>query len=86
MGPMEVLNRYSFLVFGGLALAGLGAFLILRRAGWVGWGLWVGLLAAMAVFWLSMRTRPSPSPASPAEIEAALRSGRPVLVYWFSNY
>ncbi len=86
MEPIEFLNRHSFLVFGGLALVGLGAFLLFRRAGWIGWGLWALALIALAVFWLSMRTRPSQSFASQAEIEAALQSGRPVLVYWFSNY
>ncbi|WP_322801673.1 hypothetical protein [Thermoflexus sp.] len=83
---MEFLNRHSFLVVGGLTLLGLGAFLWLRRAGWVGWGFWALILMALVVFWLSMRTRPTPHLASEAEIEAALRSGRPVLVYWFSNY
>jgi len=83
---MEFLNRHSFLVFGGVALLGLGVFLFLRRTGWIGWGLWVLTLMALVVFWLSMRTRPPQPFASPEEIEAALRSGRPVLVYWFSNY
>ncbi len=86
MGLVEFLNRHSFLVFGGLALLGLGAFLLLRRAGWAGWGLWILLLAALGTFWLSRQARPAQSFASQAEIEAALRSGRPVLVYWFSNY
>ncbi|GBD08823.1 hypothetical protein HRbin22_01065 [Candidatus Thermoflexus japonica] len=83
---MEFLNRHSFLVFGGLVLLGLGAFLWLRRAGWIGWGLWALILMAMVGFWLSRRTSPTQPFASQAEIEAALRSGRPVLVYWFSNY
>lgn len=83
---MELLNRYSFLVFGGLALLGLGIFLFLRRAGWIGWGLWALVLMALVAFWLSARTRPSQPFASQEEIEAALRSGRPLLVYWFSNY
>lgn len=86
MGVMELLNRYSFVVFGGIALLGLGAFLFLRRAGWAGWGLWALALLMLIAFWLAMRARPSRSFASTAEIEAALRSGRPVLVYWFSNY
>ncbi|MFN3928355.1 MAG: hypothetical protein ACK4OK_01825 [Thermoflexus sp.] len=86
MGPAELLNRHSFLIFSGLALSGLAAFLFLRRVGWIGWGLWALILIALVVFWLSMRTRPSQAFASQAEIEAALRSGQPVLVYWFSNY
>lgn len=86
MELFEFTNRHSFFVIGGLLLAGLGAFLLFRRAGLLGWGLWVALLIVLVVFWLSMRARPSQAFASEGEIEAALRSGRPVLVYWFSNY
>ncbi len=86
MGPIEWINRHSFLVAGGSLLLGLGVFLLLRRAGWGGWGVWALVLMALVGFWLAMRTQPPQRFASEAEIEAALRSGRPVLVYWFSNY
>ncbi|SNB70410.1 hypothetical protein [Thermoflexus hugenholtzii] len=86
MGPLEVINRYSFLVLGGAALLGLAVVLGLRRAGGIGWGIWLLLLLALVVFGLSRRAQPSAPFSSEEEIAAAWRSGRPVLVYWFSNY
>lgn len=83
---MAWLNRYSFVILGGLALAALAAGLIFRRASPWGWGLWGLLLIAWVAFGWAMRARPSQPFTSAAQIEAALKGGQPTLVYWFSNY
>jgi hypothetical protein len=80
----ELLNQHSFVVLGALGLA--TAWFVLRRLGrWVKRLVVLALLAALAIGWTILRPGGGDIVAV-AEVDAAVATGTPVVLQFFSNY
>jgi len=85
MSVFQFLNQHSFLMISAAALIifALGLRARHARRGWLIWG---ALAAAAISGWLGLRTTADLHLTSPADYEASIRSGRPTLVEFYSNY
>ncbi len=85
MSLPQVLNQNSFVFVSGSLLIVLAAVLLFRRArrGWLGWG---ALVVVAVIGWYALRTTDGLQLNSAADYEAALRSGQPTLIEFYSNY
>jgi hypothetical protein len=81
----QVFNQNSFLFISGFGLAIVALILLVRKArrGWLVWG---ALLIATVIGWIALRTTDGLQLNSAADYEAALRTGRPTLIEFYSNY
>ncbi len=81
----QVVNQNSFVFFSGFGLL-IAAVILLARKARRAWLVW-GVLALAAVGgWYALRTTDGLQLNTVADYEAALRSGRPTLVEFYSNY
>lgn len=85
MTPVQFLNQHSYVVAAGTLLALLAVMLRVRRARG-GWLIWLGLAGLAAAGWLALRTGESARFTAVADYEAALRTGTPTLVEFYSDY
>ncbi len=85
MTLFQVFNQNSFLFISGFGLIIVALILLVRKArrGWLVWG---ALLIAAIIGWTALRTTDGLQLNSAADYEAALRTGRPTLIEFYSNY
>lgn len=81
---MSFFNVNSFALLGVFALAGMALVLVAVRAPRPAWLLWVGLALVFVAVYLALRTGVS-TLDTPEKVEAALRSGKPTLVEFYSD-
>ncbi len=81
----QFLNQHSFLLISAIVL-GIVAIALFRSRARRAWSIWLGLLAVAIVGWLGLRTGEGTPFNSVADYEAALRSGQPTLVEFYSDY
>lgn len=81
----QVINQNSFVFISGFVLAVAALVLFARKArrAWLVWG--VCVVAAVSG-WFALRTTDGLQLNTLADYEAALRTGRPALVEFYSNY
>ena len=82
---LQVFNQNSFVFISGFALAVAAVMLLVRRArrAWLVWGV---CAVAAVIGWFTLRTTDGLQLNTAADYEAALRSGKPTLVEFYSNY
>ncbi len=85
MSLTQVFNQNSFVFISGLALA-IAALLLLVRKARRAWLVWGALVVAAVIGWYALRTTDGLQLNSAADYEAALRSGQPTLIEFYSNY
>ena len=85
MNAGQFVNQHSYLILGFAALAILAVILQVRRARRA-WLIWGGLVLVMAAGWFVLRTGAVAPLDSVEAIEAAVTSGKPTLVEFYSNY
>ena len=81
----QFFNQHSFLLTGSLVLF-IMAIVLLRRHARKAWSIWGGLAVVLGAGWLVLRTGAGLQLNSVADYEAAIKTGRPTLVEFFSNY
>jgi hypothetical protein len=84
MPELSFVNVNSFAILGTAALVGLALLLRLLRAPRRAWLLCIVLALALIAANLSLRTGDS-SLSTSAQVEAALRSGKPTLLEFYSD-
>jgi hypothetical protein len=82
---VQFLNQHSFISMGSFVLF-IMAIVLLRRRARRGWLIWGGLAVVLGTGWLLLRTGAGLQLNSVEDYEAALKTGRPTLVEFFSNY
>jgi len=85
MSVLQFFNQHSFLVIGAAALIIVALGLLARRAR-RGWLIWGALALVTAVGWYTLRTTNGLRVSTVADYEAAIRSGQPTLIEFYSNY
>lgn len=85
MTLFQTFNQNSFVVSSGFVLVVIAAILLVRKArrAWLVWG---ACVVAAAIGWFALRTTDGLQLNSVADYEAALRSGKPTLIEFYSNY
>jgi hypothetical protein len=81
---MSFVNVTSFVVLSGVVLVTFALFLWLARTPRRAWLAWVGLALVLLAIHLALRTGGS-SLTTPEQVEAALRSGKPTLLEFYSD-
>jgi hypothetical protein len=81
----QFFNVNSFILISAALLVVVAIVLLMRRArrGWLAWG---ALVIAAAIGWFALRTTDGLQLNTVADYEAALRSGQPTLIEFYSNY
>lgn len=85
MTLFQFFNQHSFLMISGVVLS-ITAIVLVARQARRGWLMWGALVIAAVIGWAALRTTDSLPLNSAADYEAALRSGRPTLIEFYSNY
>ena len=85
MNLFQALNQNSFVVISGTLLI-ITAIVLAKRHTRRGWIVWGALVVAAVIGWYALRTTDSLQLNTVADYEAALRSGRPTLIEFYSNY
>ena len=85
MTIFQFLNQHSYLLISTVVLAVVAIALFRRRARRA-WLIWLGLLAMAIAGWFTLRTGEGTSFTSVEDYEAALRTGQPTLVEFYSDY
>lgn len=81
---MSFFNLNSFVLLSGLVLAGLALFLLSAHAPRQAWLSWIILALVLLAVNLALSTGRS-TLETPEQVEAALRSGKPTLVEFYSD-
>ena len=82
---LQFFNQHSFLLTGLLVLC-ITAIMLLRRRARKGWLIWGGVAVVLGAGWLVLRTGVGLQLNSVEDYEAAIKTGQPTLVEFFSNY
>ena len=85
MTIFQFFNQHSYLLISAIVLGGV-ALALVRRHARRGWLIWLGVLAAVIAGWFVLRTGAGTPFSSVEEYEAALRTGQPTLVEFYSDY
>ena len=85
MTIFQFLNQHSYLVICAIVL-GVLAIALFRRRARRAWLIWLGVLAVVIAGWFALRTGEDTQFNSVADYEAALRTGQPTLVEFYSDY
>jgi hypothetical protein len=90
MTVFQFFNQHSYLLISAIVLGVAAIALFRRRAPRArarrAWLIWLGVLAVAIVGWFALRTGEGVSFNSVADYEAALRTGQPTLVEFYSDY
>jgi thiol:disulfide interchange protein len=78
-------NEHSYVLAAGFALLALAIFLIARHVP-NGAFIWIGAAIIAVIIWFAMRTGTGSQYASVDQYEAAIASGQPTLVEFYSDY
>ena len=85
MTLFQFLNQHSYLLISAIVL-GTTALTLWRRHARRAWLIWPGVLMLAIASWFALRTGEGTPFSSVEDYEAALRSGRPTLVEFYSDY
>lgn len=85
MSVFQFLNQHSYLIASGTLLTIAAVVLFIRKARRA-WLLWIGLALIGVVGWFALRTGSGTQLNSVEDYEAIIRTGRPVLVEFYSDY
>jgi hypothetical protein len=85
MTVFQFFNQHSYLLISAIVL-GVVAIALFRRHARRAWLIGLGLLVVAIAGWFALRTGEGTSFNSVAEYEAALRTGQPTLVEFYSDY
>ena len=85
MSVFQFLNQHSYLIAGGTLLTIAAVVLFIRKARRA-WLLWIGLALIGVAGWFALRTGSGTQLNSVEDYEAIIRTGRPVLVEFYSDY
>ncbi len=85
MTLFQFFNQHSYLFISAVVL-GLAALVLWRRHARRAWLIWSGVLVIAILGWFALRTGAGTQFNSVADYEAALHSGQPVLVEFYSDY
>lgn len=85
MTVFQFFNQHSYLFISALVL-GLAALALFRRRPRRAWVIWLGVAALALAGWFVLRTGEGTPLNSVDDYEAALRSGQPTLVEFYSDY
>jgi hypothetical protein len=85
MSVFQFFNEHSYLIISGTLLA-IGAVVLIIRKARRAWLLWFGLALIGVVGWFALRTGSGTQLNSVEDYEANIRTGRPVLVEFYSDY
>ena len=82
---LQVFNQNSFVFISSFMLAVAAVVLLVCKArrAWLVWG---ALVVAAVIGWFALRTTDGLQLNTVADYEAALRSSKPTLVEFYSNY
>jgi hypothetical protein len=85
MSWLQSVNQNSFVFISGILLVVAALVLAARRArrAWLMWG---AAVLAVVISWYALRTTDGLQLNRVADYEAAIRSGQPTLVEFYSNY
>jgi hypothetical protein len=88
MTPIQYLNQFSVFMLPGVLLLVAAGFMLFKRAQPMVWMAWAGALMLVVAAVLAQRTPQTTAIKldSVADIRAAITSGRPALVEFYSNY
>ena len=85
MTLFQYFNQHSYLLICAIVLGSV-AIALFRRHARRAWLIWLGLLAVVLAGWLALRTGEGAQFNSVEDYEAALRTGKPTLVEFYSDY
>ena len=85
MTVLQFFNQHSYLLISAIVL-GLVAIALFRRHARRAWVIWIGVLAIVITGWFALRTGEGAQFNSVDDYEAALRTGQPTLVEFYSDY
>jgi 4-amino-4-deoxy-L-arabinose transferase-like glycosyltransferase len=85
MTVFQFFNQHSFLLISAIVL-GVVAIALFRRRARRAWLIWLVLLALAIASWFTLRTGEGTPFNSVEDYEAALRTGQPTLVEFYSDY
>ena len=85
MTLFQFFNQHSYLLISATVLVVI-AFVLVRRHARRAWLIWFGAVVAVIAGWLALRTGEGAQFNSVEDYEAALRSGQPILVEFYSDY
>ena len=85
MTIFQFLNQHSYLLICAIVL-GILAIALFRRRARRAWLIWLGVFVVAIAGWFALRTGEGTTFNSVADYEAALRSGQPTLVEFYSDY
>jgi nicotinamide riboside transporter PnuC len=85
MSVFQFFNEHSYLIISGTLLA-IGAVVLLIRKARRAWLLWIGLALIGVAGWFALRTGSGTQLNSVDDYEAAIRTGQPMLVEFYSDY
>jgi cbb3-type cytochrome oxidase subunit 3 len=85
MTLFQFFNQHSYLLISA-SMLGVVAIALFRRHARRAWLIWISLLVAAIIGWFALRTGEGTQFASVEDYEAALRTGRPTLVEFYSDY
>ena len=84
-GLLHFINEHSYVFAAGFVLLVLAIFLIARRVP-NGAPIWIGAAIIVAIIWFATRTGAGTQYTSIDQYEAAIASGQPTLVEFYSDY
>jgi ABC-type uncharacterized transport system permease subunit len=85
MTIFQFFNQHSYLLISAIVLS-IAAIALVRRHARRAWLIWLSLVAVALAGWLVLRTGQGATFNSVGDYEAALRSGQPTLVEFYSDY
>ena len=85
MTILQFLNQHSYLLICAIVL-GVMAVALFRRRARRAWWIWLGVFVAAIAGWFALRTGGGTPFNSVEDYEAALRTGQPTLVEFYSDY
>jgi hypothetical protein len=85
MTVLQFFNQHSYLFISAIVLA-VAALALFRRRARRAWVIWIGMLAVAIAGWFVLRTGEGTAFNSVDDYEAALRTGQPTLVEFYSDY
>ncbi len=82
---LHFFNEHSYIVVAAFVLILLAIFLIARHVP-NGAFIWIGAASVVMIIWFATRTGSGVQYASVEQYEAAIASGQPILVEFYSDY
>jgi hypothetical protein len=85
MTAFQFFNQHSYL-FISASVLGIAALMLFRRHARRAWLIWFGVVIVAITGWFALRTGEGATFNSVDDYEAALRTGQPTLVEFYSDY